>query len=204
MIFIKRVLEIVISVFILILLVPLILLIGILIKLFFDKGPIIFKQKRVGKDGQLFTIYKFRTMIKNAEKELENIFANNPIIKEEYQKNCKLEDDPRVLGKIGIFLRKNSLDELPQFINIIKGDMTFVGPRPFLPNEISNFKTEYKTLCSIKPGITGLWQVSGRNNLSIEERVSLDIKYINNKSIANDLNIIFKTLFILFQKKGAY
>lgn len=204
MIFIKRVLEVISSIFILIGLSPFIFLIGILIKLFFDEGSIIFKQKRVGKNGKLFTIYKFRTMITNAEKELENILTNNPILQKEYQKNCKLEQDPRVLGKLGFFLRKSSLDELPQFVNIIKGDMTFVGPRPFIPNEISNFKDEYKKLCSVKPGLTGLWQISGRNNLSLEERVNLDIKYINNKSIANDIYIIFKTLAVLFQRKGAY
>lgn len=200
----KRFLEIVISILILIILSPFILVIVLLIKSFFKEGKIIFKQKRVGKDKKLFTIYKFRTMTKNAEKELANILKNNPNLKEEYAKTCKLKNDPRVMGKLGFFLRKTSLDELPQFFNIIKGDMTFVGPRPFLEKEICNFENEYKQLCSVKPGLTGLWQVSGRNHLDLKQRIALDIKYINNKSLLNDIKIIFKTFLILFQKKGVY
>lgn len=201
---IKRFLEVLISIIILLISFPIILIIILVIKLNFKDGPVIFQQERVGKNGKLFRIYKFRTMINNAEKKLENILINNSLLRNEYQKSCKLENDPRIIGKIGIFLRKNSLDEVPQLINIIKGEMTFVGPRPFLQKEIFRLKNDYKKLYSIKPGLTGLWQISGRNNLTLEERVKLDIKYINNKSMTNDTIIIFKTLIVLFQKKGAY
>jgi len=203
MIILKRIIEIFFSIILLIFLFSIILLIILLIIFFFKEGPIFFKQERIGINGRTFIIYKFRTMFNNAENELKNILDNNPKLNNEYSKNCKLENDPRIIGKIGIFLRRTSLDEIPQFINIIKGDMTFVGPRPFLKDEIIVFKDKFEKLCSVKPGITGLWQVSGRNNLNLKQRVELDIKYIDTKSFFNDITIIFKTFIVIFQKKGA-
>lgn len=201
----KRTIEIIISISLLIILSPLILLISILIKTFSFKETILFKQKRVGKNGQLFIIYKFRTMNKNAEKDLIKILKSNKKLNDEYSKNHKLKNDPRVIKGIGTFLRKTSLDEIPQFINVIKGEMTFVGPRPFLESELKLFKQkEFKVLCSIKPGITGLWQVSGRNNLCLKKRVEIDLNYIKNKSLYNDFIILLKTIQILFLRNGAF
>ena len=163
-----------------------------------SKGPAIFNQLRVGRDGQLFRCYKFRTMIVDAEAFLDQ----NPELKAEFQKRHKLDSDPRVT-KIGSFLRKTSLDELPQFVNVLLGDMSLVGPRPIVPAELSKYGEYADQLVQVKPGLTGLWQVSGRSETTYEERVDLDMKYIATRSVLGDLAIIFKTARVLLERKGA-
>lgn len=178
------------------------ILISFLVKIS-SRGPVIFKQKRVGKNGKLFYIYKFRTMHCDAEKRLKEILKNDPKAKKEWQERRKLKNDPRIT-RIGRFLRKTSLDELPQFINIIKGDMSIVGPRPYLPTEIKDMEDYTHIILSVSPGITGLWQVNGRSNTTFKERVLLDCQYVNHLSLTLDLKIIFKTIKVVIRGEGAY
>ena len=198
---IKRTFDITMSLISLILLMPLFLIVIILIKLD-SKGKAIFKQKRIGKDGKPIYIYKFRSMIPNAEEELEKLMKENPKIREEYLKNKKLKNDPR-LTKVGKKIRKASIDELPQLINILIGDMSFVGPRPYLYREIDDMGIYYNKIIKMKPGLTGMWQVSGRSNISFTNRCQMDNKYYQIKGIKTDINIIFKTFKVVFKCIGA-
>ena len=154
-----------------------------------SKGPVFFKQERVGKDGELFTIYKFRTMVENAENKGAGYRVKNK--------------DPRIT-KIGNFLRKASLDELPQLINVLKGNMSLVGPRPTLAFQVKDYNEYQKQRLKVKPGITGLAQVNGRASLDWEERIEYDIRYIENRSFILDLKIIFKTFIVLFRNDNIY
>lgn len=199
--FIKRTFDFIISGLSLILLSPVFLLIAVLIK-FDSKGPAVFKQKRIGLNGQAIYIYKFRSMIVNAEEELEKLMRENEQIRNEYLVNKKLSKDPRIT-KIGKFIRKTSLDELPQLINILKGDMSFVGPRPYLYREIDDMKPYYEDIIKMTPGLTGLWQVSGRSDVTFKERCKLDNIYYHTRSIKTDIQIFFKTFEIVLLKKGA-
>lgn len=199
--FIKRVFDIVVSFTAMILLLPLFVLIGILIKID-SKGPIFFLQKRIGKDGKMFKLYKFRTMYLNADRELKRILATDEDARREYELNKKLENDPRIT-KMGKIIRRLSLDELPQLINIFIGNMTFVGPRPYLYREKKDMKNYYDKIIKVKPGLTGLWQVSGRSDVTFEERLRLDEEYLNNISLKSDLKIFLKTFVIIFKKEGA-
>ena len=198
---VKRSFDIVMSLVSLILLMPVFLITIILIKKD-SKGKAIFKQKRIGKNGNPIYIYKFRSMITNAEEELEKLMKENPKIREEYLKNKKLKNDPRIT-KIGRVIRKTSIDELPQLINIFKGDMSFVGPRPYLYRETNDMEPYYETIIKMKPGLTGLWQVSGRSDVSFKARCKLDKEYYNKKGLIEDLRIILKTFKVVFLKKGA-
>ena len=161
-------------------------------------GPLFFAQKRVGKNGRFFKIYKFRSMYKDAEerkKELESQNEMNGLM-------FKMKDDPRIT-KVGKFIRKTSIDELPQFFNVLKGDMSLVGTRPPTVDEFKQYESHQKRRLSAKPGITGLWQVSGRNEISdFEEVVKLDVQYIDNWSIGLDIKIILKTIKVVFEKGG--
>ena len=177
--------------------IPLYLVLGLLIKLD-SKGPIFFKQKRYTKNFKEFYIYKFRTMFLDAEERLEELKKFNQTDGLLF----KIKDDPRIT-KIGRFLRKTSLDELPQIINVMKGELSFVGPRP-IPVKIEEFEDWQKKRFNVKQGITGLWQVSGRSNLSFEEMIRLDLYYIQNWSIIMDIKILLKTISIVFLRKGAY
>ena len=169
-----------------------------------DPGPIIFAHKRIGKDGKQFPCYKFRTMVVNSDEVLTRYLAENPLAKEEWEKNFKLKNDPRVTP-IGEFLRKSSLDELPQILNVLKGEMSLVGPRPVVQEELDRYYLEAsKEYCSIKPGITGLWQVSGRNDVSYSERVAMDVRYVREHSLWMDVVILYKTIGVVIGKKGAY
>ena len=185
---------------------PIMIPIAISIKLT-DKGSIFFVQERPGLGGRMFRLLKFRTMYPNNEEILAEYLENNPEAKEEWEKYRKLKTyDPRVTP-IGRFLRKYSLDELPQFFNVLKGDMSVVGPRPYILKEFDDYRIPReikKKLLSVKPGITGLWQVEGRNEKTFEERIKLDLKYIDNLSLWNDLKIVLKTVWIMFRGKGAY
>lgn len=199
--FVKRGFDIVLSFSAMILLLPLLVVIGILIKLD-SKGPIFFLQKRIGKDGKLFRLYKFRTMQVNADKELRRILACDEEARKEYEINKKLKNDPRIT-RIGNLIRKLSIDELPQLLNILRGDMSFVGPRPYLYREIKDMKNYYDKIITVKPGLTGLWQVSGRSDLTFEKRLKLDQEYLNNISLKEDLKIFFKTFIVIFNTGGA-
>ncbi len=183
---------------------PLFLIIAILIK-FSSRGPIFFTQERIGKNNLPFQCLKFRTMHPEAEDILENIIMKNNLLKKEFEENHKLKNDPRITN-IGKFLRKTSLDEIPQFINVLKMEMSIVGPRPVVEQELEKYG-EYKSkVLSIKPGITGLWQVSGRNNLTYKRRVFLDYCYVKNISLLIDLRIIIRTFGVIFfpGDRGAY
>ena len=158
-----------------------------------DYGPVMFKQTRIGKDGREFTIYKFRTMIENAEAKLEELMKNDPEICEEYLTNKKLVNDPRIT-KAGKFLRRTSLDEFPQFINVIKGEMSLIGPRPYLPREKEDMGDFYKTIIQMKPGLTGMWQTHGRSDVDFNTRLSLDDYYFRNYNLWLDITIFIRTI----------
>ena len=199
----KRIFDVVFSAIALLLLSPIFIIIAILIKIF-SPGPVFFSHKRIGKNGKFFRVYKFRTMVPNAEQILQKWLKNNPEIRKEYEKDFKLKNDPRIIPVIGNFLRKSSLDELPQFFNSLIGDMSVVGPRPIVEKELEKYHRFAPKLLSVKPGITGLWQVSGRNDIDYDERIAMDMEYIDNHSFFGDLKIIFQTVMVMVFRKGAY
>ncbi|WP_035285983.1 sugar transferase [Clostridium tertium] len=193
----KRIIDIIGSLIGLILLSPILIIVGILIK-FESKGPIVFTQKRVGKDGKEFDMYKLRSMVVNAEEIKEKLKEQNEMSGPMF----KMKDDPRIT-KVGKFIRKTSIDELPQLVNILKGDMSLVGPRPSLPNEVKEFETWMLKRLNVKPGLTCYWQVMGRNNIDFEDWMKLDVKYVNERSFWLDIKLIFKTVFVLFGDRNA-
>jgi lipopolysaccharide/colanic/teichoic acid biosynthesis glycosyltransferase len=195
----KRTIETIFSLGLLVVLSPLLLLICIGIKFSNWQAPIIFKQVRVGKNEATFVMYKFRTMVPDADQLLGRYLDKNEIEGAMF----KLKKDPRVT-RLGRFLRKTSLDELPQLINVLKGEMALVGPRPPLEREVVSYSEKDKQRLCVTPGCTGLWQVSGRNELSFQEMVALDLYYINNLSWLLDLKIIMKTIGVVFLPKGAF
>ena len=201
---IKKLSDLIFSSLILIICIPLFFIIAILIKLS-SRGPIFFLQERIGKNNVKFKCIKFRTMYPEAKDILENLLIKDKKLKLEFEENHKLKNDPRITT-IGKFLRKTSLDELPQFINVLKDEMSIVGPRPIVKEEKKRYGKNLKKFLSIKPGITGLWQVSGRNNLSYKRRVQLDLNYIKNFNFLMDIRIIIRTFgVILFPlDRGAY
>ena len=201
--FLKRTIDYLLSLVLFFLTIPLFIFITILIKIT-SKGPVIFSQERIGKGGKTFRCYKFRTMYEDAEEKLKQVLETNPGAKAEWETKYKLTNDPRVTP-IGKFLRKTSLDELPQIFNVLKGEMSLIGPRPVTKEELDKYyKENAKLYCLIPPGITGLWQVSGRSNLTYEERVSLDCWYIRNWSLWLDLVILLKTVKVVLKGEGAY
>lgn len=167
-----------------------------------NKGPVFFKQIRIGKDGKEFYIYKFRSMVVDADKKLKE---NTELYAKYIRNSFKLEqdEDPRITD-FGRFIRKTSLDELPQFINVLKGDMSLVGPRPVIREELQEYGNRDNEFLSVKPGVTGYWQVSGRSNVGYPERVDLELYYVYNQSLKMDISILFKTVFIVILKRGAY
>lgn len=201
--YLNRVFDILFSLMALILLSPIFLIISILIKIKSPDGTIFFGHERVGKDGKLFKVYKFRTMVPNAEEKLQKMLNDNPKIKAEYEKDFKLKNDPRIIPSIGKFLRESSLDELPQFFNSLIGNLSVVGPRPIVEDEVIKYGKYATKLHSVKPGVTGLWQVSGRNDIDYDERVALDMEYIDNQSFWLNIKIIFKTVQVMALRKGA-
>jgi undecaprenyl-phosphate galactose phosphotransferase len=201
--FIKRLFDITVSVSSLPLLLPVIGIIGALIRLE-TPGPAIYAHDRVGKDGKTFRCYKFRTMHRDAEERLKEMIENNDEVRDEWEKNWKLKDDPRITS-IGRFLRGTSLDELPQLFNVIRGEMSLVGPRPVTRHELeTNYRDMGKVCFSVPPGISGLWQVSGRSNTDYWRRVKLDAWYIMNWSLWFDIVILFKTIRVVMKREGAY
>lgn len=199
----KRIFDIFFSLTVLMLGIPIFLLIALAIKLS-SKGSPIYSHLRIGRGGRPFKCYKFRTMYQDADNRLKEILDNDPIKKEEWDRRHKLLDDPRVTP-IGKFLRKTSLDELPQFWNVLIGDLSVVGPRPVIFHELqTHFGEKAAKILSMRPGMTGVWQVSGRNDTSYETRVHLDEHYIDNRSMLMDIRLICKTIPCMFTKKGAY
>lgn len=194
----KRGFDIVSSLIAIVVFSPIFLIVGILIKLG-SEGPIVFGHKRLGQNGQLIKVYKFRSMVKNADEVMKNF---TPEQKKEFEENFKLENDPRIT-KIGKFLRETSLDELPQLFNILIGNMSVVGPRPIVEREIKKYGIYGKKLLVAKPGLTGLWQASGRSDTTYAERVAMDMDYIDTRSFLGDLKIIFKTVWVVIKKEGA-
>lgn len=194
---IKRIIDIVASFTGLILLSPLILIVSMLIKLE-SKGEVIFKQKRVGLNGKEFYMYKFRSMVINAEELKEQLESQNEMSGPMF----KIKDDPRITN-VGKFIRKTSIDELPQLINVIKGDMSLVGPRPSLPKEVKKFEQWMMERLEVKPGLTCIWQISGRNNIDFEDWMKLDIKYVRERSFKLDIKLILKTVLVLLGDKNA-
>jgi undecaprenyl-phosphate galactose phosphotransferase len=169
-----------------------------------DGAPVFFVQHRVGRNGKIFGCYKFRTMCKNAEQMLDHWHrTNDPIWQEYCRNNFKLRDDPRLLVGSN-FVRKTSLDELPQLINVLKGEMHLVGPRPLIPREIPYYGPTFSLYCSVPPGITGLWQVGGRSDTAFQDRVKLDADYVHQRSARLDIKILFRTLGVLARASGAY
>ena len=199
--FLKRTVDITASAAALLLLSPVFLVTSLAIRKDSD-GPAMFTQKRIGKDGKLFEIYKFRTMVPDADKKLFELLDKDEKAREEYKVNKKLKNDPRIT-KVGNFLRKTSIDELPQLINVLKGDMSLVGPRPYLPREIKDMGEYYDTIIESKPGITGLWQVSGRSNTTFEQRLEFDKEYTENKGFLYDMGLLTKTVGVVVKKNGA-
>lgn len=198
----KRIFDIVLAVFGGLVSLPLCLFIAILLKLD-SPGPVIYAHSRRGKGGKLFKVYKFRTMYQNSRELLEKLLRENPELQNEWQQNFKLKNDPRIT-RIGRFLRRTSLDELPQLWNVIKGEMSLIGPRPIIDNEIEKYGDNYRLFASVKPGLSGLWQISGRSETDYEERVAMDIYYIQSWSLWLDLYILFKTFAAVIEGKGAY
>lgn len=198
----KRGIDIVGSVIGIALLIPITLFLAICNFIAKENGPLFFKQARIGKDGRTFYMYKYRTMIVNAEDILKEHIKKQTKIGKEYVKNKKIKNDPRIT-KIGKFLRNTSLDEFPQFINVLKGEMSLVGPRPYLPMEKEDMGDTYKVIIQMKPGLTGPWQVAGRSNLGFNDRVALDEKYYEEKSLAKDIKMVLKTFTRIIQKEGA-
>lgn len=168
-----------------------------------DGGPAFYSQERVGKNGKPFKCWKFRSMIVNSEEALKAHLAQNPEAAAEYERDFKLKDDPRITA-VGKLLRKSSLDEIPQFFNVLMGDMSIVGPRPIVEKETHYYEDKLSYYLSVKPGVTGLWQVSGRNDISYAKRVELDVWYIENWSLWNDIVIFLETIYVVLARKGAY
>lgn len=200
--FVKRLFDITVSIVFLLVVLPLIAFFGIIIRLE-TPGSAIYAHDRIGRNGKFFRCYKFRTMRRDAEKKLKEMLGSSETLRNEWENTWKLKDDPRVT-KIGRFLRKCSLDELPQIFNVIKGEMSLVGPRPYLPRERAEIEENFRVISSAKPGITGLWQVSGRSNMNCKYRVKLDTWYVMNWSLWLDIAILFRTIKVVLRAEGAY
>lgn len=198
---IKRLFDIILSLFGILFLIPISIIIKISYILNKDFSSIFYSQIRIGKDGKEFKLYKFRSMIPNADEVLKELIKKEPY-KTEWKNNQKLSKDPRIT-KMGNILRKTSLDELPQLISIIKGDMSFIGPRPLVIGELDAHNGNHKIYESVKPGLSGWWACNGRSNLTYEERLNLEYYYCNNASLLLDIKCVFKTINIVFKKSGA-
>ena len=183
---------------------PLFLLLAVLVKLT-SRGPVFYVQQRVGRDHLSFGCIKFRTMRRDADKILSSLLLSSPDLEEEFRNDFKLKNDPRIT-RLGSFLRRSSLDELPQFLNVLRGEMSVVGPRPIVRKEIPRYGDCMAEVLSVRPGLTGLWQVSGRNNLSYDKRVELDVRYARHRSLRLDLKIMLKTVAVMLdpRDRGAY
>ena len=200
--FLKRIFDILGGIIGTLTLIPLTIIIFIANKIAGDNGPTFYTQERIGKNGKRFKIYKYRSMVVGADEILEKYLQENEEARKEYKINKKLKNDPRVT-KVGNFIRKTSIDEFPQFINVLKGDMSLVGPRPYLPREQEDMGTYYKYIITKKPGITGYWQVHGRSDVNFDERLSMDMKYYSQGNLGMDIQLLGKTVKKVAKKEGA-
>jgi lipopolysaccharide/colanic/teichoic acid biosynthesis glycosyltransferase len=202
--FVKRGGDIAFSLAVLTLGSPVYILLGLLVKLT-SRGPVFYVQQRVGRDYRSFGCIKFRTMRRDADSMLGVLLAASPDLAEEFRNDFKLKNDPRIT-RLGRFLRRSSLDELPQFLNVLRGEMSVVGPRPIVRKELPRYGAAMDEVLAVRPGLTGLWQVSGRNNLSYEQRVALDVRYARRRSFRGDLAIILRTIRVILdpRDRGAY
>lgn len=198
----KRMLDIFGGICGVVMLIPLTIGVWLANKLSKDKGPIFYTQERIGQNGKIFKMYKYRSMVVGADEKLKEYLENNVGAREEYKKFKKLKNDPRVT-KIGKFIRKTSLDEFPQFINVLKGEMSLVGPRPYLPREKEEINGFFKYITACKPGITGLWQTRGRSNTTFTDRLTMDMEYYYNHELKMDIKLIYKTIRNVVKKEGA-
>jgi Undecaprenyl-phosphate galactose phosphotransferase WbaP len=198
----KRTMDVLLVLFGGLIISPLLTFLVILV-LIDSKGNPFYGQVRIGKGGKKFVALKFRTMVKNAEVVLDDCLEKNPELRKEWEATFKLKNDPRIT-KVGQFLRKYSLDEFPQLLNVLRGEMSLVGPRPIVDDEVRHYGDTFAPYTRVRPGITGMWQVSGRSDTAYIERVRLDEYYIRNWSIWLDIHILIKTFFVVLRKKGAY
>ena len=198
----KRFIDIIGSIVGIILLIPLSIGIKIANIKANDYGPWCYKHKRIGKNGKEFTLYKYRSMVIDPNEKSDRYLEENEEAREEYSTYKKLKNDPRIT-KVGHFIRNTSLDEFPQFLNVLKGDMSLVGPRPYLPKEKRDMGRLYHTIVRSKPGVTGMWQVSGRSEITFEDRMNMDIEYYYNWSLKTDLKLLFKTVKQVILRRGA-
>jgi Undecaprenyl-phosphate galactose phosphotransferase WbaP len=198
----KRVMDILISIIIGLFTLPLMLSTALLIKLD-SPGPVFYKQTRLGKDGCKIIIYKFRTMRMDADKVLDEYLANNPKAQREWNETQKLREDPRIT-RVGKWVREFSVDEIPQLFNILKGNMSIVGPRPIMLDQRSLYGEAIDVYMSVRPGLTGFWQVSGRNHTSFSQRAIYDVYYVRNWSFLLDISIILRTIWVVLSRDGAY
>ena len=196
--YVKRILDVVLSTTGLIILFPVFVIIAILIKID-SRGSVFFKHKRIGKNGKEIYIYKFRTMVENAEELIKQF---TPEQQKEYKSNFKLENDPRIT-KLGKFLRKSSLDELPQLLNIVKGDLSIIGPRPIITEELEKYGINKTKFLSVTPGLTGYWASNGRSTTTYEQRMKMELYYVDNISFKLDVKIFFKTVLSVIKREGA-
>jgi undecaprenyl-phosphate galactose phosphotransferase len=178
-------------------------IVPLLVAMALSNGPIIYAHRRIGRDGKMFNCFKFRTMVPDADKVLYDVLERSPELKAEWLRDHKLRDDPRVT-RIGAFLRRTSLDELPQLWNVLRGEMSMVGPRPIVKEELLRYGRSAPVYLSAKPGVTGLWQVSGRNNTDYRRRVAIDVYYVRNRSTLLDLYILIRTVRVVMGGRGAY
>jgi lipopolysaccharide/colanic/teichoic acid biosynthesis glycosyltransferase len=198
---VKRVFDVVGGLVLIVLLLPTLVTIGLIVKR--DGGPALYGHTRVGRNGKKFRCLKFRSMCVNSDEVLKQLLATDPVARAEWEREFKLKDDVRVT-RIGRFLRRSSLDELPQLWNVVRGEMSLVGPRPIIDQELERYGANSKYYLMATPGITGLWQVSGRCETDYATRVSLDVTYVQNWSLHRDIEILFKTLFVVIRGTGAY
>ena len=201
--FIKRTIDIIGALFGIILLIPTTIMLYIVRKILKeDDGPLFYEHLRYGKNGKMFRIYKYRSMCMDADAKLKEYLEQNEEARKEFEEYQKLSNDPRIT-KLGNFLRRTSLDELPQMLNILRGDLSFVGPRPVVKNELERYGKNKDTFLSVKPGLTGYWQVNGRSNTTYEERINMELYYVDNCSLWLDAKIFIKTFITVFKKEGA-
>ena len=199
---VTRTFDIVIAVAVILFALPLLVVVAVSVKLQ-DRGPVLFAHERVGEYGRVFRCLKFRSMVMDSEQRLAELLRRDPISRSEWERDHKLRKDPRVT-RLGDFLRRSSLDELPQLLNVLRGEMSIVGPRPIVTAEIPRYGWRFQHYCAVKPGITGLWQVSGRNDVSYRRRVAMDSIYARRKSLAWDLGLLLLTVPAVLFASGSY
>lgn len=197
-----RALDVSVSLVLIVALAPLLALVALMIYVS-DPGPIVFGHMRIGRGGKPFRCLKFRSMVTDAQERLAALLSSDPVALAEWQRDHKLKKDPRITG-IGQFLRQSSLDELPQLFNVLRGEMSLVGPRPIVSDEVKRYRHYFRDYCEVRPGITGLWQVGGRNDVSYRRRVAMDVAYVRSHSFKLNLKILLMTVPSVLKQQGSY